>query len=575
MYASFTMLEINNAPRNALLPAANIGKCVCDEGVSASLYNSLYCEAKWWERLHQRAKEREQNLLQEIALLKKRQSEEIKTLKADYDQQLAELRALLKKREAQLFGKKTEKGTTKSEKNNPNNNNKRQRGAQPGAPGHGRRNNTHLPVVIEYGDLAEDEKHCKLCEKCFKEITKDGESDTQDSETLECHVKAHVRRYKRYRYKRTCTCPQTPHIITAPPAPKLIPKGKIGISLWVHLLLNKYAYYNPTYRLLRALKNQGLSIAQGTVTDGLKKITPLFAPLYDAICERGRQQFHHQADETRWQVFEEKEGKVGYRWYLWIFLTKETSVYYIDPTRSQDVPKKYFKDKQEGTLMVDRYSAYKAFVKGSMILLAFCWAHVRRDFLDLAKAWGGTIESWAMTWVEKIRNLYALTNERLKYEENTPEFIQADKLLREAVSAMELECQEQLKKSDEEMPIVCKKVLISLEKHWAGLTVFLDYPEIPMDNNGSERGLRGPVLLRNSSKGSGCIWSSELMAMMLTLVGTLERWGINPHTWLLAFLTECAYADVQLPADWQKYLPWNMSEEKLSYFKQSPYQDTS
>jgi hypothetical protein len=39
-------------------------------------------------------------------------------------------------------------------------------------------------------------------------------------------------------------------------------------------------------------------------------------------------------------------------------------------------------------LLVDRYSAYKAmiWVKDGVLVLAFCWAHVRRDFIRVGKA---------------------------------------------------------------------------------------------------------------------------------------------------------------------------------------------
>ncbi len=553
--------------------------CVAvNNGVLLSQYTAAYSAAKYWQSCHKRSVEREKLALQKIDELQQKHKEKITSIIADYETKLAAANALLNKREAQLFGKTTEKKGSLKNEGQPNKDaNKRKRGSQAGSKGHKRTPNKNLPVVVEYSDLPESEKCCKHCQLPFHPFTKDenDEHATEDSDIIECYIKAHIRRIKRNRYKKTCQCSATPAIITAPAAPRLIPKGKLGISLWVRIILDKYLYYIPTYRLLRSLRNQGLSIAQGTVTDGLKQIAPLFKPLYDKIAEHGRKLFHHQADETRWQVFAEKEGKIGTRWYLWLFLTKETMVYYIDPTRANSVPTQYFNGKTEGILSVDRYSAYKKFVKGTSILLAFCWAHVRRDFLDLAKAWGGCIDTWAMLWVEKIGNIYHLNKQRLLHEQNSAEFAAADKELRKALDAMQKDYQKELKKSDEELSPECKKVLRSLENHWSGLTIFVDYPEVEMDNNGSENGLRGAVLLRNSVKGSGSLWSAELTAMLLSLINTIVLWDLNPHTWLIAFLSDCAQHGGTLPPNWENYLPWNMDDETRQRFAKAPCWDTS
>lgn len=66
-----------------------------------------------------------------------------------------------------------------------------------------------------------------------------------------------------------------------------------------------------------------LDLSLGTVTEGLRHLAPLFEPVYVALVERSQQQPRWHADETRWLVFVSVEGKVGYRWYLWVFHAKE------------------------------------------------------------------------------------------------------------------------------------------------------------------------------------------------------------------------------------------------------------
>ena len=65
--------------------------------------------------------------------------------------------------------------------------------------------------------------------------------------------------------------------------------------------------------------------------------------------------------------------------------------------------------------------------------------------------------------------------------------------------------------------------------------IFVDHPEIPMDNNESERRLRNPVVGRKNYYGSGSQWSAMLTAILFTLFQTLLKNQINPGKWLLAY----------------------------------------
>jgi hypothetical protein len=120
-----------------------------------------------------------------------------------------------------------------------------------------------------------------------------------------------------------------------------------------------------------------------------------------------------------------------------------------------------------------------------------------------------------------------------------------------------------------------RKVLESLRPHWAGLTVFVDHPEVPMDNNTAERSERGPVLGRKNSYGSGAVGSGRLAAMLFSLFQTLALGGINPRVWLTASLTGCAEAGGQAPAKPEAWLPWNLSEDQRRAWSLEPLSDDS
>ena len=141
----------------------------------------------------------------------------------------------------------------------------------------------------------------------------------------------------------------------------------------------------------------------------------LFQPVYSALEERNRQADWWQADETRWNVFEQTKSKTSYRWYLWVFISTESVVHIIDPTRSARVIEEHLGTVIEGILLVDRYSAYKSFAKKKEgILLAFCWSHARRDVIDAGKKYP-TLKTWADEWEEKINRLFHQNNLRIQY----------------------------------------------------------------------------------------------------------------------------------------------------------------
>ena len=130
-------------------------------------------------------------------------------------------------------------------------------------------------------------------------------------------------------------------------------------------------------------------------------------------------------------------------------------------------------------------------VKSGLMVLAFCWAHVRRDFVGVGKGWS-ELTPWALSWLRRVRQIYAVNRERLRHPFGSAKFQKQDALLRRAVEVMRIEAVGEL--SDPKLRQPCRKVLESLQEHWTGLIRFVDDPRIPMDNNASERAGRGPAV---------------------------------------------------------------------------------
>lgn len=507
-------------------------------------YIKLKWEANYWRAQHARLVEREAALKAEVEALQ------------------ATIRDLTQR----LYGAKSEKSACPDRAGESKLASPRKRGQQPGSTGHGRSDRTALPVVTEVHDVREAEQHCPVCGEAFRPFP-----GTEESSMIEVQVQAYIRRIQRQRYYKACQCPQVAGIVTAPPASRLIPKSPLGVSVWALILLDKYLYGRPTYRFCEELRHHGLPLAQGTVTDGLPRLAVLFEPMMQALHERqmGEKLFH--GDETRWEVFEEVEGKTGHRWYLWVTRSVSVVFYRMAPGRGADVPTTHFaklkRDLVEAVLVCDRYSAYKCFAKGcEEIILAYCWAHVRRDFLNAARSWP-ELDSWMFAWVEDIRTLYQLNAARIKVWDDTlpvhqqsPAFVEHHRDLKTQLSQMQTRYEAHLQEKD--LHRAKTKVLTSLHNHWEGLTVFVERPEVAMDNNSAERALRNPVVGRKNYYGSGSVWSAHLAAMMFSVLQTVLLWDLNPHHWLTAFLHACADHGGKSPTDLSAFLPWKMTPER-------------
>ena len=125
--------------------------------------------------------------------------------------------------------------------------------------------------------------------------------------------------------------------------------------------------------------------------------------------------------------------------------------------------------------------------------LAFCWSHMRRDFVECA-AGQVRLTDWCQGWIERIASIYRLNEARLAHydpviERQTPAFDAAQGALKEALDGLFAEAARELVGLPD--PARQGRALRSLLNHREGLSVFVDRPQVPLDNNRAERFLRG------------------------------------------------------------------------------------
>lgn len=484
------------------------------------------------------------------------------------EQENQSLRKRLEEKEAtnkllqkMLFGRKSERGDGEKIRVLSRGN----RGARIGHPGYGRKIPEGLPVREQIIEIPEEERFCPHCRKPYEE------TGMEDVSSEICVEKTYyLKKIRRKIYKKTCSCAKP--IVTSPVAPKLIPRGKFGISFWVDILIQKYQNHMPIERQISELRDYGLKLSPGTIFGGLKNLYLLYLePLYQSLTREIRNYSHYHIDESGWHLFVLVDDKENYHWFIWVYITKEIVLFVLHPTRSSRVPYKIlfdiepdeiknidqglFKGKAKKLLNVDKFSSYKVLERMGLVELSFCWAHQRREFLNLGAKYP-ELSPWVEEWIERIGNLYHLNNERIRYEKGEELFEKYDAKLREAIGEID-----SLTNTHYSHPAQ-NGLISSMKEHRKGLTLFVDHPEIPMDNNIAERMLRHMVLGRNNYWGNHSLWAGWLTCLMFSLVQTCLQHGISPRAYLTYYLTECAKrGDPPSEEEIVSFLPHRLNEE--------------
>ena len=475
---------------------------------------------------------------------------------------------------------------------------KRHRGRQPGSPAPKRTDRSKLPLLQERLDLDEHERRCPRCGKPYVRC------GTKDSLLYEIALQAFARRIRRQRRKPACDCPEARPAV-APPAPRLGQGTQLGTSVWSWIIPQVFHHHRPQASVSRDLESLGLRVPPATLAQGLQRLGALFAPLEEAIGARQARAAVAQADETSWPVQyiagqenakdrPDSGGKT--RQWLWVCCTPDTVRTRVLATRGLDSGLELLGSlgqAGEVILVCDCWSAYQALAKRfPHVTLQLCWVHQRRHWVRV-KTGFPELQEWAEGWLERVAELFRLARQRrrawqpeLPVQQQGAEFVEAQQRLAAALKELfDAAAQEvvglarQWEKLDagltrdgtELARVNAKgKALVSLLTHERGLCTFLDDPRVPMDNNLPERTLRGPVISRYLSFGSGGPQGAKTAGLLLGVLETVRLAGLNAYTWVHDWLEACARNRGQPPADLRPWLPWEMSAERQRQLRAPP-----
>jgi transposase len=272
-------------------------------------------------------------------------------------------------------------------------------------------------------------------------------------------------------------------------------------------------------------------------------------------------------DETRWPMFCLPQGKGRQLWWFWVVVSSEVTAFMLEPTRSGQVAQDFFPKGTHGIVSVDRYAGYFALLGPDWSLkLAYCWSHQRRDFVNVVQVADQGL-GWADRWVELINQLFG-TNARRRpawFQGPSVAFGPLDQQVRQQVAQLKERMDRELARG--ELRPEQEKILQSMRRHWTGLCVFVDHPQVPMDNNAAERANRPLAVGRKNFYGSGSEWSGELACACFTLLATLRQHRLCPRKYFQAYLEACARAGGRAPANLEEFLPWKWSAEKRAAYQ--------
>lgn len=442
--------------------------------------------------------------------------------------QIAGLEQQLAQRNQMLFGDKSEKRPRSDESKTD-----AEKSAQ---TGHGPRQQPRLPELeqVHLMDAAD-----KVCSKCGGELDVFAGQYEESEEIDVVELKYVLKKHRRQKYR--CKCGAC--IETAPGPVKLFAGARYSVDFAVSVAIAKYADHLPLERQVKMMERHGLEIDSQTLWDQLNALASVLGPTDSALSAYVLSQPVIGADETTWRLMGGKGKKSGgdaKKWQVWTAAAPDAVFYQIQDSRSTEAARNLLGD-YAGTIVCDDYSAYKSLRnRGGRFQLAHCWAHVRRKFIE-AEAEAPTECREA---ISLIGELYAIE----KRANTGPPDDRAE--LRQTESKAVIKRIQQWALGVRALPgSGLRKAVEYMGGMWdSGLLRFLDDPNVPIDNNGTERALRGVVIGRKNHYGSRSQRGTEVAALFYGLIESAKLAGVGPHTYLRA-ATHAALrsGDVLLP----------------------------
>ncbi len=395
-------------------------------------------------------------------------------------------------------------------------------------------NRGSLPAHLERIEQVVDVED-KTCPCCAGELHQIGEDVSERLDVVPTTFRVLATRRPRY------GCRACESAVVQTPAPARIVEGGIPTeALIAQVLVAKYADHLPLYRQAQIYARQGIQLDRSTLADWVGRAAWYLRPIRDHILERLRQSDRLFADETRAPVLEpgRKRTKTGQIWAYarddrpWGGDDPPMVAYIYSSDRKAERTETHLGD-FAGILQVDGYGGYAALARRrQQIRLAFCWAHVRRKFYELAEN-----SPVAADVLRRIAALYAIEDEIRCLAAGQRCSVRGDRS-RTIVDDLHRLLEGRLRQVSAKSRLG-EAIRYALAR-WDGLIRFIDDGRIDLDNNAVERAIRPLAINRKNALFAGSDEGGDNWAVIATLIENCKLAGINPHSWLTETLTKLA-----------------------------------
>jgi transposase len=406
----------------------------------------------------------------------------------------------------------------------------------------------NLPRIVE--TIAPEDTRCPCCRTPMHEI---GADESQRLDIVPAQYRVIVTRRPKF------ACRACSGAVVQAPAPERLIKGGLPTErLVAHVLAAKYQWHLPLYRQAQMMATQGIALDRSTLAFWVGYAGAELLPVYGRLKAHLLSSSKISVDETPAPVLDPGRGrtKTGYFWAIarddrpWLGSDPPGVAYTYAPGRGAVHALKLL-DGYAGIIHCDGYSVYKSLAKSDEaegIVLAFCWSHLRRRFVEIDRTAPSPSAKEALS---RIAQLYAIERAlRGRKAEERRQGRQAH--MKPLVAALKTWFEERLKILSGKS-LTAEAIRYGLN-HWDGLTRFLDDGRIEMDTNAVERAMRPIALNRKNALFAGCDEGAEAWACIASLIETCRLNGVDPETYLTDVLEK-------LVNGWQasridELLPW-------------------
>ena len=352
------------------------------------------------------------------------------------------------------------------------------------------------------------------------------------------------------------------HMKRAPHPKGLLPSSPVTPSLAAAVMNGKYVNAVPLYRLEKEFERYGLAITRQNMANWMIRLADEYLGVMYDYLHMKLYEFHViQADET--PVLVNKDGRpAGSKSFMWVYRSgymypdEQIVLYEYQRTRNASHPRQFLKD-YSGVCVTDGYQVYHAVEKELEDLkIAGCWVHCRRKFDEALKAVPKAAQKDSLSYLI-IKQIQAIYREEDKLKELKPEdrLKQRQVVIKPLVDALFVYIKSNERKAGTASLKKAVTYALNQEKY---LRVFLEDGEVPMDNNASERAIRGFCIGKKNWEMIDTINGATSSAIIYSIAETAKANNLKPYEYFEYLLTEIpTHMDDTDSSFLEDFLPWS------------------